>query len=105
MNETGGHWATDGCRTEGYAQDNTAVNCACDHFTNFALLVNPSNTSRAPVRPTGRGPARSAYNCRWCKDDYETNKQWRGEINKVRDRIDNVAVSLTMIIHTHFYMY
>ena len=45
----GGYWATDGCYIEGYNQDKSIVKCACNHFTNFALLVDVNNVEEPVV--------------------------------------------------------
>ena len=41
MNGTRGYWDTEGCRVTGYSADGGMIECSCDHFTNFALLVSP----------------------------------------------------------------
>ena len=36
-----GNWTTDGCELTG--NENGVITCACDHLTNFAILVVCSN--------------------------------------------------------------
>ena len=38
VNQTTGYWNSTGCRVESIIGDD--VTCACDHFTNFALLLS-----------------------------------------------------------------
>ena len=41
LNGSGGYWDQEGCITNRYQEDEDVVQCSCDHFTNFALLVSP----------------------------------------------------------------
>ena len=39
---SGGYWDTEGCRRlKRSVEDKDIVQCSCDHFTNFVLLLSP----------------------------------------------------------------
>ena len=42
----GGRWDSQGCYKFGDSEDPNVVRCACDHFTNFALLLSPQQQVR-----------------------------------------------------------
>ena len=48
IDEGNGIWDTEGCYEDGVSNDPDVVKCACNHFTNFALLISSEEQVTTP---------------------------------------------------------